>query len=151
MSAVEVMAEAIAETSAERLFEVLTDWPRHAEWMPFTRARGGHEVGASLEGWTGFGPLGFRDTMVITEWRPGRRVAVRHTGRLVRGVAWFEVGPIPGGGSSIVWSERLDLPLGPLGRAGWVMAAPVFRGFMNIGLRRLARLAAVSGTSAGHA
>jgi hypothetical protein len=142
VSTVEVMAEATVDASAEQVFEVLTDWERHAEWMPFTRAQGGHEVGASLEGWTGVGPLGFLDTMVITEWRPGRRVAVRHTGRLVQGDAWFEMGPIPGGGSSIIWAERLDLPLGPLGKAGWVVAGPLFRRFMKIGLHRLARLVA---------
>jgi hypothetical protein len=137
-----VTAEATVDASAERVFEVLTAWERHAEWMPFTRAHGGHEVGAELVGWTGVGPFGFNDTMVITEWRPGRRVAVRHTGRLVRGEAWFEMGPLPGGGSSIVWAERLDLPLGPLGRVGWVVVGPVSRFLMNLGLRRLARLAA---------
>jgi uncharacterized protein YndB with AHSA1/START domain len=142
VSTVEVRAEAIATTSAERVFEVLTDWERHDEWMPFTRAVGGHEVGATLEGWTGIGPLGFRDTMVITEWSPGRRVSVRHTGRLVRGVAWFETVPRPGGGSSVIWAERLDLPLGPLGRVGWALAGPPVRGLMTVGLRRLARLAA---------
>jgi hypothetical protein len=139
---VEVKAEAIVDAPAEELFQMLTDWERHAEWMPLTRAEGGHEVGARLAGWTGIGPLGFLDTMVITEWRPGRRVAVRHTGRLVRGDAWFEMGPLPGGGSSIVWAERLDLPLGPLGKAGWILAGPLFRLLMNVGLRRLARLVA---------
>jgi uncharacterized protein YndB with AHSA1/START domain len=142
VSTVEVKAEAIVNASAGQVFEVLTDWGRHAEWMPFTRAEGGHEVGATLEGWTGIGRLGFLDTMVITEWRPARRVAVRHTGRLVRGVAWFEMAPLPGGGSTIVWAERLDLPLGPLGTAGWVLAGPLLRGVMNVGLRRLARLVA---------
>lgn len=140
MSRVTVTAEVGSAASAERLFEVLTDWPRHAEWMPFTRATGGHEVGATIEGWTGVGRVGFLDTMVITEWRPGRRVAARHTGRLVRGEAWFETAPRPGGGG-IVWAERLDLPLGPLGRAGWVVIGPLTRRFMLLGLRRLAKLA----------
>jgi hypothetical protein len=141
MSAVSVSADVSSCVPADRVFAVLTDWPRHAEWMPFTRAEGGHEVGAAIKGWTGIGPVGFWDTMVITEWVPGRRVAVRHTGRLVRGEAWFETGPLPGGGSTVVWAERLDLPLGPLGRAGWLLIGRPVRWFMRLGLRRLVRLA----------
>lgn len=131
-----------ATVSAERAFEVLTDWPRHAEWMPFTKARGGHEVGAALEARTGLGPIGFLDTMIITEWLPGRRVAVRHTGRVVRGEAWFEFTPRSEGGCTVVWAERLELPLGPLGRVGWLVVGPISRRFMRLGLHRLARLAA---------
>ena len=123
--------------TAERVFDVLTDWRRHREWMPFTRAEGGTGVGVTVKGWTGLGPLGFLDTMTITEWEPGRRVAVAHTGRLVRGEGWFTTLPLPGGGSAIRWGERLDPPLGPL----WPLASPAFRVFMRTGLRRLARLA----------
>ncbi|RAY14483.1 SRPBCC family protein [Actinomadura craniellae] len=142
MSPVTVAADATSTASPEQVFAVLTDWERHGEWMPFTRAEGGHEVGAEVSGWTGVGPIGFLDTMTITEWRPGRRVAVKHTGRLVRGDAWFELGPLPAGGCTIVWAERLDLPLGVLGRIGWLVIGPPARFFMRVGLRRLARLAA---------
>lgn len=151
MSEVAVHAGAEARASADRVFEVLTDWPRHAEWMPFTRAEGGHEVGAEVAGWTGLGPVGFLDTMVITGWLPGRRVAVRHTGAVVRGEAWFRVDPRPDGGSRIVWAERIDLPLGVLGRAGWLVAGPVVRAFMAFGLRRLAHLAETDETGGGDA
>ena len=139
MSRVAVHAEAVCDAPAERVFEVLTDWPSHAEWMPFTRAEGGDKVGDELAAWTGIGPIGFLDTMVITDWRQGRRVAVKHTGRVVRGEAWFKVVP-EGRGSRIVWAERIDLPLGPLGRAGWLVAGPVVKAFMGLGLRRLAAL-----------
>ncbi|MFA1544954.1 SRPBCC family protein [Actinomadura chokoriensis] len=139
MSPVAVHAEAVSAAPAERVFEVLTDWPRHAEWMPFTRAEGGDKVGDELRAWTGIGPVGFLDTMIITGWEDGRRVAVRHTGRVVRGEAWFKVVP-EGRGSRIVWAERVDLPLGPLGRAGWLVAGPVAKAFLTLGLRRLAAL-----------
>ncbi|MGI5203850.1 SRPBCC family protein [Spirillospora sp. CA-108201] len=139
MSAVAVHAEAVSAAPPERLFDVLTDWPRHAEWMPFTSAEGGDKVGDELRARTGVGPVGFLDTMVITDWRAGRRVAVRHTGRVVRGEAFFKVVP-EGSGSRVVWAERVDLPLGPLGRAAWLVAGPVVRAFMTIGLRRLAVL-----------
>jgi hypothetical protein len=38
---VDLRVEVSSAASAERVFEVLTDWPRHREWMPFTRAEGG--------------------------------------------------------------------------------------------------------------
>lgn len=141
MRPVTAAARAVSRAPAERLFALLTDWPRHGEWMPLTTAAGGRGVGAELSGRTGIGPIGFTDTMVVTEWAEGRRVAVRHTGRLVRGVAWFETEPRPDGGSRIEWVERLDLPLGPLGRAGWVLAGLPTRLLMRLALGRLARLA----------
>ncbi|GAA2164790.1 SRPBCC family protein [Actinomadura napierensis] len=143
VSRVAVHAEAFSDAPPKRVFEVLTDWPRHAEWMPFTRAEGGREIGAELRAWTGVGPVGFLDTMVVTDWRDGRFVAVRHTGRAVRGEAWFEVLPY-GKGARVVWAERVDLPLGVLGRAGWLVAGPVVKAFMTLGLRRLAALSARS-------
>jgi Polyketide cyclase / dehydrase and lipid transport len=138
---VDLRVQVTAAAPVECVFEVLTDWPRHSEWMPFTRAEGGQGVGAALTGWTGLGPVGFADTMVITEWVPGGRVAVRHTGRLVRGDAWFVMEPLLSGGSRIVWAEHLELPFGALGRFGWALAGPVLHCFMRVGLRRLARLA----------
>jgi hypothetical protein len=146
MSRVAVHAEAVSAAPAEHVFALLTDWPRHAEWMPFTSAEGGDKVGDELRAWTGIGPVGFTDTMVVTDWRDGRRVAVRHTGRVVRGEAWFKVVP-EGTGSRVVWAELIDLPLGLLGRAGWLVAGPVVKTFLGIGLRRLAALAEGSGLS----
>lgn len=124
--------------SAERVFAVLTDWGRHGEWMPFTRAEGGTGEGAEVKGWTGLGPVGFLDTMRITRWEPGRRVDVVHTGRLIRGEGWFTTEPLPGGGCVIGWGESLEPPVPAL---LWRAGSPAFRAFMRVGLRRLARLA----------
>lgn len=137
----QLRAEVDSIAEPEIVFGVLTDWPRHREWMPFTRAEGGHEVGAALEGWTGLGPIGFLDTMVITEWEAGRRVTVRHTGRLIKGAAWFATEPAAPGGTHIVWAEDLIPPFGALGRLGWPALRPAMTGFMTLGLRRLAVLA----------
>jgi uncharacterized protein YndB with AHSA1/START domain len=126
---------------AEDVFALLTDWARQRDWMPFTRAEGGSGVGAQVRAWTGVGPLGFWDTMEITEWEPGRRVATRHTGFLVRGTAWFETEPLASGGSTIVWVERLAPPFGIVGKVVWPLVGPGLRSFMLVGLRRLVRLA----------
>jgi Polyketide cyclase / dehydrase and lipid transport len=142
---VAVHASVEVAAPADRVWPVLTDWDRHAEWIPFTEARGGHEVGATLEGWTGVGPVGFLDTMVITAWQPPGsgtrgRVAVRHTGQAVRGEGRFDVEPLPGGRCRVVWGELLELPLGLLGRAGWIAAGPMVRLMMEASLRRLAKI-----------
>ena len=54
-------------------------------------------------------PVGFTDTMVITEWDPPRRCTVTHTGRIVRGEGVFEVLP-RGGRREFRWTERICCP-----------------------------------------
>jgi polyketide cyclase/dehydrase/lipid transport protein len=81
------------------------------------------------------------DTMLITAWEFPRRVDVRHTGRVVRGTGTFQVRPRAGGGSTFVWTEGLDLPLGALGRAGWPLVRPVMAAGVRFSLRRFAAFA----------
>ncbi|MFC4062208.1 SRPBCC family protein [Planomonospora corallina] len=135
-----------APARPERVFAVLTDWPRHHEWMALTRAHvtagDGRGAGSRLAAFTGIGPLGFLDTMEITLWDPPAAVAVRHTGRLVRGTGAFRVLPRAGGGSTIVWEEELDLPFGPAGRLGWALLRPATVALLRFSLRRLAALSA---------
>ncbi|GHH70994.1 polyketide cyclase [Streptosporangium violaceochromogenes] len=146
MSRFHVSVSVDAPASPERVFSVLTDWPRHGEWMLLTRARvtagDGHSAGSLLAAFTGVGPLGFLDTMEITGWDPPRAVAVRHTGRPVRGTGVFRVLPRDGGGSTIVWEEDLDPPFGAVGRLGLPLVRPAGEALLRISLRRLARLAA---------
>jgi uncharacterized protein YndB with AHSA1/START domain len=136
-----------AEASPERVFAILTDWPRHHEWMSLTSAQvvggDGRSAGSSLSAFTGVGPIGFLDTMEITGWDPPHEVSVRHTGWPLRGTGLFRVLPRLGGGSTIVWEEDLDLPFGPAGRLGWRLARPVGALFLRRSVRRLAELSAV--------
>jgi len=122
----------------------VTDWPRHHEWMIGTTARvtGGGEagVGSRLVAFTGVGGVGFTDTMEITAWDPPRRCAVRHVGRVVRGDGIIEVRPRGAAGCAVVWTERLDLPFGAVGRLGWLLVGPLFHSGLRWSLRRLARL-----------
>jgi hypothetical protein len=96
------------------------------------RVGDGASVGSELAAWTGTGPAGFWDTMVITRWDPPYRVDVTHTGKVVKGTGTMEVVALPGGRSRFVWSEELDLPLGLVGRAGWPIARPA----VLLGVRR---------------
>ncbi|MCW2862042.1 MAG: hypothetical protein JWP48_3750 [Actinoallomurus sp.] len=140
MSHVAVHAAVDVPAHAEQVWGVLVDWSRHGEWVPFTRAEGGGAEGESVEAWTGAGPMGFLDTMVITVWEPPTRVTVRHTGRLVRGEGRFDLLDLPDGHCRVTWSELIELPLGPLGRAGWIGVGPLARLMLRTALGRLAKL-----------
>jgi len=135
--------DVIVAAPPEVVFAALTDWPTQGRWMLGTRVWAEGEptgVGAQLRAFTGVGRVGFLDTMEITEWEPPRLVRVLHTGRVVRGPGIFEVLALPGGRSRFVWREELDLPLGRLGRAGFLLVGPVFAAGVERSLRRFARL-----------
>jgi hypothetical protein len=125
---------------AERVWQAATDWSRQGEWIWATRVHGGQGVGAAVTGWTGVGPIGFTDTMVITEWDPPRRCVVEHTGRVVRGSGIFEV-RADGSASELHWTEDLRLPLPPtLGRLAGRVVRPLAEMGLMSSLRRFARL-----------
>ena len=130
---------------AGAVWDLLTDWEQHDRWMLLTRASGGRAEGASIEAFTGIGRLGITDAMTIVVWEPPRRCVVRHTGRVVRGSGAFEVAELGPQHSRVVWSEWLDLPLGPLGRLGWLLVRPLARLGVARSLRRLARLVEAAG------
>lgn len=127
----------------EQTWTGVTDWDRQGEWMLGTRvratARGGQGVGGRIEAITGIGRVGARDPMTITVWEPPHRCHVLHTGRIVRGTGAFEVESRGPGQSRFVWREDLDLPLGRVGRIGWVLARPAFAWGVQRSLDRFAR------------
>jgi uncharacterized protein YndB with AHSA1/START domain len=133
----------------ERVWAALTDWVRQGEWMLATDVQTvdgpAQQVGGRLAARTGVPlpggrHLGVLDTMLITRWEPPHRVDVRHTGRVVRGTGVFQVRP-RGTGSTFVWREVLDLPLGAFGAAGWPLVRPAMRAGVRLSLRRFAAFA----------
>ena len=137
----EIRLEVDVAAPVERTWAAATDWDRQGEWMLGTRVRGtvqdGRGVGGGIRAVTGLGRLGVVDTMEITGWSPPYAAYVRHTGRVVRGTGAFEVRERPGG-STFVWSERLDLPLGAVGRLGWRLVRPAFLWALRRSLRSFA-------------
>lgn len=131
--------------SAGTTWLALTDWARQGEWMLGTRVEvtegNGRSVGSRLAAFTGIAGVGFTDTMEITGWEPPVRCSVRHTGRVVRGTGSFHVHAQGADRSTLVWSEQLKLPLGPLGQLGWPVAKPVFALGVRYSLDRFARFA----------
>lgn len=140
----EISVSVDVQASPQRVWDALVDWDRQGEWMLLTRVRGttqnGQGVGGGIEGWTGIGPLGVLDTMVIRTWEPPRRCIVRHTGRIVRGSGAFEVEDLGDGRSRFRWAEYLDLPLGVLGRLGWPLVKPGMAWGVRYSLRKFAAL-----------
>jgi uncharacterized protein YndB with AHSA1/START domain len=127
---------------AEATWHAATSWTRQGEWMLGTRvwvsAGTGNRVGDGLSAFTGVGPLGFLDTMVITRWEPPHVCDVDHTGRLIRGTGRFEVQPTATG-SRLLWREDLDLPYGVLGRLAYALGGAGFRWAVRRSLVRFAR------------
>jgi len=130
---------------SEALWRTVTDWPGQSAWMLGTRVEvtsggDGRERGARLRAVTGVGPFGIVDPIEIVEWDPPRRCVVRHLGRVVRGPGIFEVVELGPERARLRWSELLDLPLGALGRLGWLVTRPIFRAGLQLSFRRMSQL-----------
>ncbi len=142
---IEVVERVEVAAPAAVTWDAITDWQRQGEWMLGTRVRvisgDGRGAGSSLSAFTGVAGLGFTDTMDITLWDPPRRCEVLHTGKVVRGTGVFEVLERGPNASTFVWSEQLDLPLGAVGRLGWLVVGPGFRLGVRRSLRGFARFA----------
>jgi len=132
------------DAPVERVWAALTDWNRQHEWMLGTAVRAtvgeGRQVGDEMEAVTGIGKIGFLDRMRIIRWEPPHVCDVLHYGRLVRGSGTFTVRE-RGSGSTVIWSEDLDLPFGRVGRWGWPLVRPAARWGLQLSLRRFARWA----------
>jgi hypothetical protein len=108
---------------AEEAFSVVTDWPRHAAFLPLTtiqlvglvRA----DVGARFVARTALGPLHFDDPMEVVHWRPPTGAApgvcrVDKRGRVIAGSTLITVTPAREG-SVVHWQEDATIRyLGPL-------------------------------------
>ncbi len=132
------------KASQDSVWRAITDWTRQGEWMFATKVEVtseiSHDVGASLAAFTGFGPLGFLDTMVVTHWEPPVRCDVNHTGRVVQGTGTFIVERVSDNESVFVWSEDLTIPLGAAGRFGFTLTKPFFLAGVRQSLKKFATL-----------
>lgn len=146
MTRVELAVPVEVDVPAEVLWRKVTDWERQGDWMLATKVRrtggDGHSPGSTWSAATGLGPLAVVDTIELVELVEGGpwRAVVLHTGKIIKGDGIFEVEELGPGRSRFTMSERLDLPLGALGRLGWSVAArPVSRAGLVVSLRRMAK------------
>lgn len=127
----------------ETVWKAITDWQSQGEWMFATKvdvtSPHAEGVGATLSAFTGFGPVGFLDTMTITSWEPPYRCDVDHTGRVVRGTGSFVVERLTDETSVFIWSEDLEIPLGKVGQIGFAITKPAFVAGVRHSLEKFAR------------
>lgn len=142
-----ISVRVVIDAPASAVWDHLADIGRHPEWMVdaiairFTgdQRRG---VGTSFDCLTRVGPFRTHDRMVVTEWREGRSLGVRHTG-VVTGEGRFRLEHVRQPGrpdrAAVVWEERLRFPWylgGPLAAA--LVSRLVLRRLWRANLRRLA-------------
>ena len=110
-----------------QVWDLLIDWESQPDWMQDAKSvtvtspnRTG--VGVTIDVPTNIA-LGITvlDVMEVTEWEEQRKIAVRHTGKVIKGSGAFEVAPtrLPDGaeGTIFTWWEDIDAPLGAFGDA----------------------------------
>jgi len=115
---------------------------RHVEWMAdavaitFTSdSREG--VGTSFDCATRVGPLRLVDRMVVTEWRDGEVMGIRHEGA-VTGTGRFTL-TAAGDGTQFTWEESLRFPWWLGGPLGALAGAPLLSLVWRRNLRSLRR------------
>lgn len=135
MAVIKTISATIAVSApVESVFEAVTDWEFQQNWILATRVWGvgenSHRIGGKLEAYTGFGKIGFLDTMTITKWQPPYVCEVTHTGTVVKGSGLFEVSE-KRGQTYFTWSEIAEIPFGKIGSLGW----PIIKPFIWLSLK----------------
>jgi len=140
---------------ASRAWAELVDWRKHGDWAPLTAVRitTAHTegVGAGFVARTGIGPLSFDDPMTVTQWQPPQgnqpgHCEVQKHGRVIHGKAWFEVLPLPGDHSRVVWHEDVTVTPQRLTR----YATPLLSLIGKVGFKQTLRAMARSAENRRH-
>ena len=133
----------VVGATPDRVWADLRDIASHVEWMEdaesirFTSSsRQG--VGTTFDCVTRVGPVRLVDRMEVTEWRPGRSLAIRHVG-LVTGHGRFSLRPLRRGRTRVTWEEHLVFPSWMGGWLGTLAAKPVLRRVWTRNLENLGR------------
>ena len=142
MASAEVSSSVHIASTPAKVWAYVSDWRRQHEWIPLTSVEPldgeGDRVGARVSAVTGLGPVGFTDPITVTAWEPPHRLEIRHTGRVVRGEATVLVEPA-GTGTRLTWQERLDIPGGAVGAAGFRLTRPITQRLLDWSLHRLTK------------
>lgn len=128
------------------VWQVVEPIERHVDWMADAVAIrfDGEQIrgtGTRFVCVTKVGPITLEDRMEITEWEPGRRMGVRHSG-VVTGTGAFQLEPIDlDRRTRFTWTEDLRFPWFLGGRAGELVGGQaVMRLIWKRNLRRLKQL-----------
>jgi hypothetical protein len=139
------------KANQKTVFDSVVNWETQGEWMLGTKVSRTKNNGAGLGGeivaWTGIGFIGFNDPMVITKWEEPNVVDVKHLGKIVRGTGSMVVEKIDENNSKFIWSEEIELPLGILGKVGWIFIKPIFIAGIKHSLNKFALTFALKGSN----
>ncbi|MDP9441063.1 MAG: SRPBCC family protein [Actinomycetota bacterium] len=138
-----IRVSVLIDAPPRRVWAAVEDIGSHVEWMQdaaairFTsRRRSG--VGTTFECLTRVGPFRLTDKMVVTEWKAGRAMGIRHTG-VVAGTGRFTLRRRLRGGTRFTWEETLVFPWWMGGELGALAGAPVLRRIWRHNLASLKR------------
>lgn len=136
------------------VWDTVTDFAAYGRWIPLTSMRTDPppvRLGWGFAGFTGVGPVGFLDTMLIVRWEPpvdgAARFAVRKTGRVLRGFADVALTAADTGGTEVVWREQIVPRPETLGRLVAPVSDPVTAKLFAGALDRMLESAATRTTS----
>ncbi len=136
-----VESAVVLPASPDVTWTVLTDWERQPTWMRdadtvrvlgHLREGAGLRVAVKTRIWNI--PL-FTEVLEVTEWRPPRRLVVRHTS-FVGGTGEWTL-EAAGGGTRMRWVEELSIPVPVLGELALFAYRPFLRRLMRDALLRL--------------
>ena len=119
------VATELNATPAE-VWAIVEPVERHVDWMADAvaihfRTEQTRGVGTTFVCDTKVGPITLQDHMEITEWEPGARMGVQHTG-VVTGSGVFELEPIDlDRRTRFTWTEDLRFPWFLGGRLGEIV------------------------------
>lgn len=133
------------EAPPDRVWALLENWEGSTEWMVdattvevLGERRSG--VGTRIRAVSVIAGIPLTDTMEVIRWEEGRLIEVRHLGRPIRGIAWFELRPTAHG-TRFEWAEELDPPAGPLGELGALLLRRAIERVLRRSVSRLKRAA----------
>ncbi len=123
-SRVEFSLSRTIDLTPDRAWEMLIDWPGHADWVPMTRIEVDPDNPDHFTAWSGVGRLALEDRMQVREIDHDsdvRRCVVDKIGPVLVGEAEFSVAAGPSGVTSIItWRENVHVPYLPQILAGIV-------------------------------
>jgi hypothetical protein len=142
MKPVDLSLSVDINASQEEVFKKVVDWESQGDWMLGTKVsrtkNNGQGLGGEIVAWTGIWKFGFNDPMVITQWIEPKIVDVKHLGKVVKGTGSMIVEKIDEKNSKFIWSETIELPLGIVGRIGWIFIKPFFVAGIKYSLNKFA-------------
>ncbi len=142
MKPVDLSLSVDINASQEEVFKKVVDWESQGDWMLGTKVsrtkNNGQGLGGEIVAWTGIWKFGFNDPMVITQWIEPKIVDVKHLGKVVKGTGSMVVEKIDEKNSKFIWSETIELPLGIVGRIGWIFIKPFFVAGIKYSLNKFA-------------